>query len=107
MQWVDPNLPLDYTGTTELLQFVVPVYHCLIEEEHTVLSGLKDYPSACSNRVFCRIDVALVWDEETCQYHYTINEVQEGRCGLFQTDFPRMTLHLAFIAAVERGALTY
>ncbi|KAE9385037.1 hypothetical protein BT96DRAFT_1007448 [Gymnopus androsaceus JB14] len=105
LAWFDRNSPLDFTGTRELLAFLVPVYYHLIEQEHIVLSGLKTSPGVCSNRVLCRIDVGLVWDEEACKYRYTINEVQEGRCGLFQRDPGRMTVQSAFVAAIEHGAL--
>lgn len=98
-------------GTDELLTFVLKVYEDLIKEENKVLGGIRTrqgvtIQSVCSLQLFCQMDIAIVWNSASEKFHYTVNDVQEGCCGLFGTgDEARMTIPWAFVDAIERGAL--
>ena len=103
--WFNPAGPYNHQGTQDLIDFILPIYKSFIEQENELLSSTSDSPNACSNRVFCRFDVTLVWDKHNNRYRYTINEVQGGIMGLFQHEQDSsMTLPWAFVDALERGA---
>jgi len=106
--WYRRDHSLDTAGTIDLLKFSNAVYEALLDIEESIFQDTRDTPSASSLRLFCRLDVALVWDDEQEKYLYTINEVQEGMCGLFMLgEDGKAAVPTSFINAYLRGALDH
>lgn len=104
--WYDPHGPFDAEGSEQLLEFVRPVYEHLLECEHGVFQGVLKSPAVGSLKLFCRMDIGLVWSADEHRFRYTVNEVQEGRCGLMMIgDDAKLTIIKGVVDAMERGGL--
>ena len=112
--WCSINRPFDFSqdsGTHEVLAFAESIYTALLNIEHTILQANSTLPGICGLRVFCRLDIGVIWDdrdedERKHQYRLILNEIQPGDVGLFITGHQGSTDVLeGFVEGIERGSL--
>ncbi|KAJ3979344.1 hypothetical protein F5890DRAFT_1478608 [Lentinula detonsa] len=99
--WHLRDLALDNTGTNQLIEFALKVYHKLIAVEESINRTNQYYHGIAGHKVCVRLDIGVIWDCESDdpkdhKYRFIVNEIQPGDAGV----------PYGIIDGILRGSLT-
>ncbi|KAJ3709526.1 hypothetical protein DFJ43DRAFT_1162547 [Lentinula guzmanii] len=109
--WHLRDLALDNTGTNQLIEFALKVYHKLIDVEESINRTNQFYHGIAGHKVCVRLDIGVIWDCESDdpkdhRYRFILNEIQPGDSGLFMIDKDaRAGVPYGVIDGILRGSL--